>query len=150
MSTSSQTTFKCTIIAFLLIETALVHLSDSLNPTSEECTTLMDLVNKTKQQSFHISVQKKKKKAALHWLDFPLRGNKHSYNLLRSTAIDRSRPCADQPCPRAMGTQLPGKSPCSPKSTSCMFYREKQKRYSFTGKFTIQSLESVRATRRLG
>lgn len=39
----------------------------------------------------------------------PQQGNKHSYNLLRSTAIDRSRPRVGEPGPRAMGTQQPGK-----------------------------------------
>ena len=39
----------------------------------------------------------------LHWLDLPRQGNKHSYNLLRSTAIERTRPCEGEPGPRAKG-----------------------------------------------
>lgn len=62
---------------------------------------------KTKQQRFHISVQNKK--AAFALVRLPQQGNKHSYNLLRSTAIDRSRPRVGEPGPRAMGTQQPGK-----------------------------------------
>lgn len=126
------------LLLLLFLWVSLIHLSDSLNPTSGECSTLLVLVNKKqKQQRFHTSVQKqtkKIKKLLLHWLDFPSREISTATTFLRPTAIGRSRPRVGEPGPRAMGTQPPGKSLCSPKSTSYMFYREKQKRYSFTGK----------------
>lgn len=67
------------------------------------------LVNKqkNKQQRFHISVffflEKRKKKLLLHWLDFPSKQIKHSYNLLHSMAIDCSRPCVGELGPLSNG-----------------------------------------------
>lgn len=133
---------------------SLIHLSDPLSPASEECSTLLILVNnnnekrKKKQQRFHTSVQNKK--AAFALVRLPQQGNKHSYNLLRSKAIDRSRPCVGSPAPRPTGTRQPRKSLCSPKSTSYMFYRENRRGICLLVKFTIQSSESVRMTRQLG
>lgn len=90
------------------------------------------------------------KKAAFALVRLPQQGNKHSYNLLRSKAIDRSRPCVGSPAPRPTGTRQPRKSLCSPKSTSYMFYRENRRGICLLVKFTIQSSESVRMTRQLG
>lgn len=52
------------------------------------------------------------KKAAFALVRLPRQGNKHSYNLLRSTAIDRRRPCVGKP-----GSQKQWK-PGSPESVS--------------------------------
>lgn len=143
--------FIALLLLLLFLRISLIHLSDSLNPPSEECSTLLVLVNKKqKQQRFHTSVKKKTTKAAFALVRLPQQGNKHSYNLLRSTAIDRSRPCVGEPGPRALGTRQPGKSLCSPKSTSYMFSREKQKRYSFTGKIHNPKLRKCQGDQAAG
>lgn len=115
------------------------------------------MINKQNKQRFHTSVQNKegkKNKNAFALVRLPQWGNKHSYNLLRSNIIERSPPGVGQAGPRAAGSaaaQQQQRRLCSPKSTSCMFNREEQKRYSFTGKIhNPKLLKSVTATRQLG
>lgn len=109
---------------------SLIRLSQS---TSEECST--GLVNKTYSRGTCLWV---KWKAAFAWVKLPSQENKHSYNLcarLRSTAsgpVWSGRPRSREPTPRV----------CSPRALLICFYR-KHERYSFTGKFTIWSFESI-------
>lgn len=78
-------------------------------------------------------------KAAFAWVKLPSQGNKHSYNLcarLGSTAhgpVWSHRPRSWEPSPQSF---------CSPRALLICFYR-KHERYSFTGKFTIWSFESI-------
>lgn len=59
---------------------------------------------------------------------------------MRSTQIDRKWPCMGR-LPPITGAHPP-KSLCSPRALLICFYR-KHERYSFTGKFTIWSFESI-------
>lgn len=108
---------------------SLIRLPQS---TSEECST--GLVNKTYSRGTCLWV---KWKAAFAWVKLPSQENKHSYNLCAQ--IDRKWPCVER-SPPITGTHP--QSLCSPRALLICFYR-KHERYSFTGKFTIWSFESI-------
>lgn len=146
-STSSQTTSKCTIpfsssyssssllyhsfICLILSihpqKNAVLVFSKQKTKTAEDshlCSNFFSFLFKTKQnKSCFCTGQTSPGREISTATTFCVRQLSNALGPVWATRV-----------PEQWGTRQPGKSLCSPKSTSYMFSKEKQKRYSFTGK----------------